>query len=58
MAKKLGIASVAQGVESKEEMALVRSLGCDMAQGHFIASPMKAPDFLRWALDHAKAAPA
>ena len=58
MAKKLGIASVAQGVESKEEMALVRSLGCDMAQGHFIAAPMKAPDFLRWALDHAKPAPA
>ncbi len=58
MAKKLRIASVAQGVESKEEMALVRSLGCDMAQGHFIAAPMKAPDFLRWALDHAKTAPA
>jgi EAL domain-containing protein (putative c-di-GMP-specific phosphodiesterase class I)/CheY-like chemotaxis protein len=52
MAKKLGIVSVAEGVENDEEMSMLRKLGCDLVQGHFIAVPMEASDFLRWAVDH------
>jgi EAL domain-containing protein (putative c-di-GMP-specific phosphodiesterase class I) len=48
MAQKLGIPAVAEGVESRGEMDLVRSLGCQMVQGYFIARPMEAADFLGW----------
>jgi EAL domain-containing protein (putative c-di-GMP-specific phosphodiesterase class I)/DNA-binding NarL/FixJ family response regulator len=55
MAKKLGIVALAEGVENKEEMTLLRDLGCDLVQGHYIAAPMKASDFLRWAVDNRSA---
>ncbi len=31
---------VAEGVETQEQYALVKQLGCDLAQGYFIARPM------------------
>ncbi len=49
MAQKLGIVAVVEGVESRSEWDLVRSLGCPLAQGYFIARPMGADDFLSWA---------
>ncbi|MDB5798718.1 MAG: sensor hybrid histidine kinase [Paucimonas sp.] len=48
MAKKLNIASVAEGVETGADFALLRQLGCDMAQGYFIARPMNGTAFLEW----------
>jgi EAL domain-containing protein (putative c-di-GMP-specific phosphodiesterase class I)/FixJ family two-component response regulator len=56
MAKKLGIVAVAEGVETKEEMAICRDLGCGLVQGFYIAEPMKASDFVRWAVDSRAAA--
>jgi EAL domain-containing protein (putative c-di-GMP-specific phosphodiesterase class I) len=58
MARKLGIAAVADGVETARQMELLRAIGCDMAQGHFIAAPMKASHFLRWCVENAKPASA
>jgi EAL domain-containing protein (putative c-di-GMP-specific phosphodiesterase class I) len=49
MAQKLGIVAVAEGVENRREWELVRSLGCQLAQGYFIARPMEAGQFLSWA---------
>jgi EAL domain-containing protein (putative c-di-GMP-specific phosphodiesterase class I) len=43
---------VAEGVETKQEFEMLRGLGCDVAQGYYIAHPMAAPDFIRWADDH------
>jgi EAL domain-containing protein (putative c-di-GMP-specific phosphodiesterase class I)/DNA-binding NarL/FixJ family response regulator len=54
MARKLGIPAVAEGVETAQQMELLRSLGCEMAQGHFVAAPMKASHFLRWCVENAK----
>lgn len=48
MAQKLGITAVSEGVESREEWDLLRTLGCPVAQGFFIARPMDAARFLRW----------
>jgi EAL domain-containing protein (putative c-di-GMP-specific phosphodiesterase class I) len=48
MARKLGIVAVAEGVETKEEVVILRELGCDLAQGYLIARPMKGADFLQW----------
>jgi EAL domain-containing protein (putative c-di-GMP-specific phosphodiesterase class I) len=48
MARELNLKAVAEGVESREEWDLVNELGCDMAQGYFIARPMPAEDLLAW----------
>jgi EAL domain-containing protein (putative c-di-GMP-specific phosphodiesterase class I)/CheY-like chemotaxis protein len=48
MAGKLNIPAVAEGVESRAEWELLRELGCDLAQGYYIAKPMDATHFMRW----------
>lgn len=48
MAKKLNLVTVAEGVETEEDLELVRSLGCDMIQGFYIAKPMALQDLLVW----------
>jgi EAL domain-containing protein (putative c-di-GMP-specific phosphodiesterase class I) len=40
MAHKLGIESVAEGVESEAALDKLRVLGCDIVQGYYIAKPM------------------
>jgi EAL domain-containing protein (putative c-di-GMP-specific phosphodiesterase class I) len=40
LAHRFGALSVAVGVETREEMAAVRDLGFDMAQGFFFGRPM------------------
>ena len=35
-----GLQTVAEGVETAEQLRLLRSLGCDMGQGHFWARPL------------------
>lgn len=47
---QLGLRIVAEGVESEEDLALVRLLGCDAMQGDAIARPMD-PEALRGWLD-------
>ena len=49
MAKKLKISAVAEGVETQENWDLLGALGCDVAQGYFIARPMESVGFLDWA---------
>jgi EAL domain-containing protein (putative c-di-GMP-specific phosphodiesterase class I)/FixJ family two-component response regulator len=51
MARRLDIVAVAEGVETRSEWDMLRLLGCDVAQGYFIASPMSAAAFLGWARD-------
>jgi EAL domain-containing protein (putative c-di-GMP-specific phosphodiesterase class I)/FixJ family two-component response regulator len=45
MARKLNIVSVGEGVETRRDWDLLRELGCDLAQGYFIARPMPAAEF-------------
>jgi EAL domain-containing protein (putative c-di-GMP-specific phosphodiesterase class I) len=49
LAAKLGISAVAEGVETEREWKLLQSLDCPVAQGFYIARPMSAIEFLRWA---------
>jgi EAL domain-containing protein (putative c-di-GMP-specific phosphodiesterase class I)/CheY-like chemotaxis protein len=51
MAKKLGIVTVAEGIETEQDWDLLLELGCDLAQGHLIAKPIEASEFLTWARD-------
>lgn len=48
MGKRMGITSVGEGVETLEELHLLKSLGCRQAQGYLIARPMPASDVINW----------
>jgi diguanylate cyclase len=45
LARALGVKTVAEGVESAEQLALIQKLGCDVAQGYFIGRPVPAAEF-------------
>jgi EAL domain-containing protein (putative c-di-GMP-specific phosphodiesterase class I)/CheY-like chemotaxis protein len=48
IAKRLGMQSVAEGVESEDDWQLLREIGCDLAQGWFIGRPMAPHDLPQW----------
>lgn len=48
MARKLGLATVAEGVETQADLELVRSLMCDAVQGYLIAKPMPPDELIDW----------
>ena len=48
MARKLGMKTVAEGVEDQEDWDFLRAAGCDTAQGYFIAKPMRAEEVGPW----------
>ena len=45
MAKQLGISVVVEGVETRENEALIRSLGCDFGQGYYYSRPITVEEF-------------
>lgn len=47
MAHALGVEVVVEGVENAEQLAILRSLGCDLAQGFYIARPLPQSGFLQ-----------
>ncbi len=49
LAHHLNLKVVAEGVESRELLDRLAALGCDMAQGYFIARPMPAHELAAWA---------
>jgi diguanylate cyclase (GGDEF)-like protein len=51
LAHALGMRVVAEGVDSAEGLAMVAQLGCEMAQGFFIARPMRGDLVPDW-IDH------
>ena len=50
LARSLRLATIAEGVESIEQLVLLRNLGCTAAQG-FLWSPALAPDALAELID-------
>jgi EAL domain-containing protein (putative c-di-GMP-specific phosphodiesterase class I)/CheY-like chemotaxis protein len=53
MARELGLRTVAEGVEEREDWDLLRSAGCSMAQGYFVAKPMPGHEVDDWLVDWA-----
>lgn len=45
MARKLELGLVAEGVETKEQVELLKSIGCDQVQGFYYAKPMPEEEF-------------
>lgn len=48
MAKELGLDTVAEGVETREDWDLLCKLGCSFAQGYWIAKPMSGEELGPW----------
>lgn len=45
---KLNMSVVAEGVEDEETLILLNEMGCDIAQGYYIAKPMPSDKLLEW----------
>ncbi|MCX7672244.1 MAG: EAL domain-containing protein, partial [Thiobacillaceae bacterium] len=48
IARTLGLGVLAEGVETAEQLAQVRALECDAAQGFLLAHPMPLAELVRW----------
>lgn len=55
LARNIGVPAIAEGVESQEQLAALRGLGCEAAQGYLFSRPVPAPQMeellgadLRW----------
>jgi EAL domain-containing protein (putative c-di-GMP-specific phosphodiesterase class I) len=51
MVARLGVISVAEGVENREDWDLLAEFRCDQAQGYLIARPMPADEVSAWISD-------
>jgi diguanylate cyclase (GGDEF)-like protein len=48
LAQALGLSTVAEGVETREQLDSLRALGCDEVQGYFYAQPMPPRELHGW----------
>jgi EAL domain-containing protein (putative c-di-GMP-specific phosphodiesterase class I) len=42
MAHALGLQVVVEGVETEEQLVLLREIGCDLVQGFLLSRPLRA----------------
>ncbi len=52
MAKELNLTTLAEGVETEEQLKFLQMKGCDYVQGYFFSKPVDAPAFTQLLLDH------
>ena len=57
VANSLGMSTVAEGIETKAQAAVVRELGCDKGQGYLFSRPLPAGELAAWLLAAAQRAP-
>ena len=48
LAHGLGLTATAEGVETLEQLELVKELGCDLVQGYFISPPLLGSELGAW----------
>jgi EAL domain-containing protein (putative c-di-GMP-specific phosphodiesterase class I) len=52
LGRSLGLTVIAEGVETREQLALARTARCDAVQGYLVSKPLPEADaglFLAWA---------
>lgn len=52
LAHGLDLEVTAEGVETVEQLAALRALGCDLVQGYLLAHPLEAGELVAWASRH------
>jgi diguanylate cyclase (GGDEF)-like protein/PAS domain S-box-containing protein len=52
LAFNMGHRVIAEGVDSKEALALLTEMGCDLAQGFFISKPLGSNELYQWMRDN------
>ena len=52
LAGKIGAVSVAEGIETSEQLKLANEAKCDIIQGYIYAKPMPAAEFEEWIDDY------
>lgn len=53
VARSLGMSTVAEGIETEAQAAVVRRQGCDKAQGYLYSKPIPSEHLLAWILGEA-----
>ncbi|WP_176245108.1 putative bifunctional diguanylate cyclase/phosphodiesterase [Oceanibacterium hippocampi] len=48
LGRSLGLNVVAEGVEDRETWYMLAALGCNCAQGYYMARPLDVPNFEKW----------
>ncbi|MEX2050229.1 MAG: EAL domain-containing protein, partial [Steroidobacteraceae bacterium] len=56
LAKSFGMTTVAEGVETEEQVAILRELGCDSIQGYLVRRPASAKELGDWLASRSSAA--
>ena len=46
MAQALGVKSVAEGIETEQQLRKLTDYGCDIAQGYYFFKPLSQEDFV------------
>ena len=54
LAHNLGMQVIAEGIEEKESLELLKILGCELGQGYFISPPRNGADLEKWIIDQNK----
>jgi EAL domain-containing protein (putative c-di-GMP-specific phosphodiesterase class I) len=54
LAHALGLTVTAEGVETVDQLNLLRELGCDVAQGYLFAAPLEPGELIPWSKRHAR----
>lgn len=58
LSHRIGLRVIAEGVETAEQLQIIREIGCDSAQGFFFAHPLPADEFSTWLEEGAWVTPA
>jgi EAL domain-containing protein (putative c-di-GMP-specific phosphodiesterase class I) len=48
----LGLVTIAEGVETKEQVDLLRKMGCDAIQGYYYSRPLSNYEFQKFLSDN------
>ena len=56
VAQSLGMTTVAEGIETRSQLDVVREQRCDKVQGYYFSRPLPAPELLDWLVQETIAA--